>query len=290
MAEGERDRIVPGSFNDRIACYRFKYRPHPSRATTLPRRGLAPCSSSGSVVSYDMDPSDAALAFGPQATLAGHLLAALPVGSDGSHDLSHILRVWRNAASIARDEPACDLALLAAAVILHDCVAVEKDSPQRAVASRLSAARARDIVADIGWTPSQAAALAHAIEAHSFSAGIEPDSLEARILQDADRLDAIGAIGIARCFYVGGRMTSALYEPNDPAGERRALDDRHYALDHFGAKLFKLASRFRTASGQAMAAQRAETMRAFVAAFLAEIAADAAANEPVQLQSTEEPP
>ena len=217
--------------------------------------------------------NDTLSAFGPYAALAARLLqAAGPVSTDGSHDLSHILRVWRNAEAIARTEPACDLALLAAAVALHDCVAVEKDSPDRAIASRLSARRAREIMVAEGWDEARAAALAHAIEAHSFSAGIEPCSLEAFILQDADRLDAIGAIGIARCFHTGGRMHSALYEPADPAALGRALDDRRYALDHFEAKLFRVAAGFRTGGGQAMAAERTATMRGFVAAFLREIA------------------
>jgi uncharacterized protein len=214
-----------------------------------------------------------AAAFAPHAALAEALLAALePGGTDGSHDLSHILRVWRNAAAIARAEPGSDSELLAAAVILHDCVAVEKDSPQRPFASRLAAARAREIMGGLGWNPARIAALEHAIEAHSFSAGIAPKTLEARILQDADRLDAIGAIGIARCFYVGGRMGSALYDPADPSAVTRELDDRRYALDHFGAKLFKVATGFRTAAGQAIAADRTRVMRDFVAAFLDEIA------------------
>jgi uncharacterized protein len=215
-----------------------------------------------------------ATSFAPHTELAERLLADLgPAGTDGSHDLSHILRVWRNAAAIARTEPAADTELLVAAVILHDCVAVEKDSPQRAMASRLAAGRARTIVAALGWDPARVAALAHAIEAHSFSAAIEPETIEACIVQDADRLDAIGAIGIARCFYVGGRMGSALYDQADPAAQQRPLDDRHFALDHFGAKLFKVAAGFRTQAGQAMAAERTQLMQAFVDRFLAEVSA-----------------
>jgi len=215
-----------------------------------------------------------ATSFAPHTELAERLLADLgPAGTDGSHDLSHILRVWRNAAAIARTEPAADTELLVAAVILHDCVAVEKDSPQRAMASRLAAGRARTIVAALGWEPARVAALAHAIEAHSFSAAIEPETIEARIVQDADRLDAIGAIGIARCFYVGGRMGSALYDQTDPDAQQRPLDDRHFALDHFGAKLFKVAAGFRTQAGQAMAAERTQLMQAFVDRFLAEVSA-----------------
>ena len=217
--------------------------------------------------------SDLLSAFGPFAPLAHRVLtAAGPLSTDGSHDLSHILRVWRSAEAIAREEGGCDLELLAVAVLLHDCVAVEKDSPQRPFASRLSAERAREIAGDLGWDAARLDALVHVIEAHSVSAGIEPHTLEAFVLQDADRLDAIGAIGIARCFHTGGRMHSALYEPADPAGKDRALDDRRYALDHFKAKLFRVAVGFRTRVGQAMAERRSATMREFVEAFLREVA------------------
>ncbi len=214
-----------------------------------------------------------AAAFGPHAELAAHLFAVLDqalapsAGLDGSHDLTHILRVWHSAEAIARSEPACDVELLSAAVILHDCVAVEKDSPLRSQASRLAAQRARIIVADLGWSTSRIASLVHAIEAHSFSSGLVPNTLEAQILQDADRLDAIGAIGIARCFYVAGRMGSALYDPDDFDASSRSIDDRRYAIDHFKAKLFPVAEGFRTTTGRAMAAERAALMRRFVDAF-----------------------
>lgn len=220
-----------------------------------------------------------AAAFGPHAELAAHLFAVLdqdappPAGSDGSHDMSHILRVWRSAAAIARSEPTCDIQVVVAAVILHDCVAVEKNSPLRAQASRLAAARARDIVAALDWAANRIAALVHAIEAHSFSSGIVPNTLEAQILQDADRLDAIGAIGIARCFYVAGRMGSALYDPDDFDATRRTVDDRRYAIDHFKAKLFPVVDGFRTNAGRAMAAERAAVMQRFVEAFRSEVAA-----------------
>jgi uncharacterized protein len=219
-----------------------------------------------------------AAAFGEHAGLAAQLFDALrhdgaTDASDGSHDLSHILRVWHNAAAIARSEPGCDVELLIAAVILHDCVAVEKNSPLRSQASRLAAARSREIVGALHWHPARIAALVHAIEAHSFSSGIQPTTSEARILQDADRLDAIGAIGIARCFYVAGRMGSALYDPDDVEAKQRPVDDRRYALDHFKAKLFQVAHGFRTATGQAMAAERTAVMRQFVDAFRAEVGA-----------------
>ncbi len=196
-----------------------------------------------------------------------------PEGTDGSHDLTHIQRVWRNALSLAATEPAADTKLLLAAVILHDCVAVEKDSPLRSQASRLSAERARELVAPLGWAASRVDALAHAISTHSFSAGLRPETLEARIMQDADRLDAIGAIGVARCFYIAGRLQSGLYSPDDPSAEARPLDDKRFALDHFKAKLFQVVDGFLTPAGQAMAAERARAMHDFVSTFLSEIGA-----------------
>ena len=98
-----------------------------------------------------------------------------------------------------------------------------------------------------------------------------PRTLEARILQDGDKLDAIGAIGVARCFHVGGRMGGALYHPDDPGAEARPLNDRAYALDHFPAKLFKVANGFLTDEGKRMAAARSATMRSFVTTFLSEV-------------------
>jgi uncharacterized protein len=217
-----------------------------------------------------MDSLDAA--FGEQAPLARELFAALgDHGNDGSHDRSHILRVWHNAVAIAAKEPGCDRAVLAAAAILHDCVAVEKNAPERAYASRLAAARARTILAGLGWDSDKLDRTAHAIEAHSYSAAIPPESQDARVLQDADRLDAIGAIGVARCFYIAGRLGSGLYEPDDPAARRRGLDDQKYALDHFAVKLFKIAANFQTKAGQALADERTRTMRDFIAALTNEI-------------------
>ncbi|CAH2599078.1 HD domain-containing protein [Rhodovastum atsumiense] len=209
-------------------------------------------------------------AFTPHVALAARLLPRLDAGDDGAHDLAHLLRVWRNAQAIAAVEGGAG-DVLAAAVLLHDCVAVEKSSPLRAQASRLAADRARDILGDLGWPAERIEAVAHAIAAHSFSAGIAPASLEARVLQDADRLDAIGHIGIARCFYTGGRLGSALYDPWDIRAERRQLDDAHYALDHFRAKLLRLADGFQTGTGARMAAQRTQVIATFLAGFEQEL-------------------
>ena len=146
-------------------------------------------------------------------------------------------------------------------MLLHDCVAVEKNSPLRAEASRLAAEKASCLLAAEGWSDADVAAVAHAILTHSFSANIPPETLEAKILQDADRLDAIGMMGAARCFYIAGRMASALYDPLDPLAERRPLDDKAFAIDHFEVKLFKLADGFQTAKGAQLARERTERLQ-----------------------------
>jgi len=189
---------------------------------------------------------------------------------DGSHDTSHLQRVWKNAAAIQAEDGG-DAQVLFAATILHDCVPTEKNSPLRAQASRLSADKAARVLSALDWPQAQIDAVAHAVAAHSFSAGIEPLTLEAKTLQDADRLDAIGMLGVARCFYVAGRMGSALYDPLDPHASERPLDDRRYALDHFRAKLLKLASGFRTDTGARLARVRHERLQRFLDEFADEI-------------------
>lgn len=210
--------------------------------------------------------------FAPFEALAEKLLPHAVDSSDGAHDAAHIGRVFTNALAIHRVEGG-DGELLAAAVLLHDCVAVEKSSPLRAQASRLAARKASGLLRDLQWDEMRIEATAHAIEAHSFSAGMAPETIEAQILQDADRLDAIGMIGVARCFYTAGRMNSLLYQPDDPAAKVRPLDDRAYSLDHFPAKLFKLADGFNTATGRSMAAERHRSLTEFYRQMLEEIGA-----------------
>ncbi|MBB2791493.1 UNVERIFIED_ORG: uncharacterized protein GGD58_000326 [Rhizobium pisi] len=209
-------------------------------------------------------------AFSPHETLAASLIEHAAEGDDGSHDLAHILRVFRNAMRIHAGEGG-DGRILAAAVLLHDCVAVEKNSPLRAKASALAADKASAVLAELGWTAADISAVGHAITAHSFSAGVTPQTIEAKILQDADRLDAIGMVGVARCFYIGGRMGSGLYDPFDPAATNRPLDDKRYAIDHFQTKLFKLADGFQTETGRRLAAMRDQSLRDFLSAFMDEI-------------------
>jgi uncharacterized protein len=208
-------------------------------------------------------------AFAPHTGLAAHVIPFLDT-SDGAHDLAHLLRVWHNAQRIAAVEGG-ESDVLAAAVLLHDCVALDKTSPLRPRASALAAEQAGTILSELGWNEDQIAAVQHAVAAHSFSAGIVPMTLEARVVQDADRLDAIGHIGIARCFYTAGRLGSALYQVDDVSSEHRVLDDSRYALDHFRSKLLRLGENFQTATASRMAAERIRVVAAFLAGFEAEL-------------------
>jgi uncharacterized protein len=210
-------------------------------------------------------------AFAPFQDLAQTLLPhADDDNGDGSHDLSHLQRVWKNAAAIHAAEGG-DAQVLFAATLLHDCVAVEKNSPLRAQASRLSAEKAARVLASLHWPRARIEAAAHAIEAHSFSAAVTPSKLEAKTLQDADRLDALGMLGVARCFYVAGRMGRALYDPADPHATQRPLDDTRYTLDHFHTKLLKLSAGFQTATGARLAKLRHDRLQRFLDEFSDEL-------------------
>ena len=183
--------------------------------------------------------------------------------ADSSHGLDHIERVVANAKEIAEKEGA-RLEIVVPAAWLHDCVTVEKDSPDRARASSLAAERAREHLEEIGYPREFLADIHHAIEAHSFSAGVPPRSLEAKVVQDADRLDALGAIGIARSFMVGGRLGLPVCYWEDPFCREREPDDSRATLDHFFAKLLKLPGTMQTATGRREGERRAEFLRSFL--------------------------
>jgi len=191
-------------------------------------------------------------------------LAAETTVSDAAHDQGHVRRVVANTRALATDEGA-DLAVVLPAAWLHDCVAVPKDSSQRSRASRLAAARASEWLYAAAYPAQHIAAVEHAIAAHSFSARITPETIEARVVQDADRLDALGAVGIARTLMLGGAMGAPFYDPTEPFPVTRAADDRTSVLDHFFTKLLTLAGTMQTEAGRAEAHRRTDFMRRFLA-------------------------
>ena len=203
-------------------------------------------------------------------------IAAASLGEDGAHDINHLHRVWANAQALmaasadAEGENTAQPLVVMAACYLHDLVNLPKNHPERAGASRVSAAQARVALTAIDFPAQLLDDVAHAVEAHSYSAAIAPRTVEARIVQDADRLDALGAVGLARLFYIAGQMHSALADGIDPLALARPLDDRRYALDHIITKLAKLPALMQTPAGRTLAEQRLERLTDFRADFAKE--------------------
>ena len=192
------------------------------------------------------------------------------VASDTAHDIEHTKRVAANAKMIASQLPS-DGQVVITAAWLHDCVSVPKDHPDRKKASVLSADRAVAFLASHDFPEEKLEQVHHAISAHSYSAGIEPETTEAKIIEDADRLDALGAIGISRCLLVAGQLGRTLYHPIDPFCEERSPDDSEWTIDHFYSKLFKLPGTMKTEPGKEIANKRVEFMRKYLDELAGEI-------------------
>ena len=194
--------------------------------------------------------------------------------ADGSHDLGHFRRVWKTARFINSEEggPADELVLLTAAYF-HDLVALPKNDPQRGESSRLSAERTTKLLTTefVDFPKDRIAGVAHAIHAHSYSAGVRPETPEAKILQDADRMEALGAIGAARTFYIAGLLNTQLFDADDPMAVRRQPDDGRFALDHFQVKLLRLPALMNTGTGRRLAERNAAWLEAFAQKLCREI-------------------
>lgn len=187
--------------------------------------------------------------------------------ADPGHDLAHVRRVVKTAEQIGQAEGAAANVVLPGAW-LHDCVAVAKDSPHRSQASRMAADHAGEFLLSIGYENACLQAVQHTILAHSFSAKIAPQTLEAKVVQDADRLEALGALGLARCLMTGGSMGTQLVDADEPFPVNRPADDTVSSIDHLFVKLLRLPSIMQTPTGKLMAEKRA----AFLESFLRELA------------------
>ncbi len=192
-------------------------------------------------------------------------------GRDPGHDFEHVMRVYKNAQEIGREEGA-DMKVLLAAVLLHDLVVYPKGSAKRSKSADDSADIAEKILIKRGWPKATIDKVAYCIRTHSYSKGIRPVTLEAKILQDADRLDALGAIGIARTFSVGGSENRKFYNPDDPFWKTgREPDDMIWTLDHFQAKLLHLENTLHTKTAKKVARERTKFMRDFIRQLAKEI-------------------
>jgi len=199
--------------------------------------------------------------------------------ADAGHDFSHIERVANYAyrlfseevqTSEKRDLTVDETDAILAAAFLHDCVPIAKNSPLRKESSRIASEKAAEILnaqkvnGERAWSRDWVAEITGAIHDHSFSSGRIPQSLLGECLQDADRLEALGAIGLFRTIATGVSMGTSLFDPKDPWAEHRELDDKKFSIDHFFTKLLKLPETFRTGYGKKEAQKRADYLRGFV--------------------------
>ncbi|MDR7342889.1 uncharacterized protein J2X14_001293 [Pantoea alhagi] len=194
---------------------------------------------------------------------------------DKAHDIAHLRRVWQSAQRIMKGTEADPLVVITACYF-HDIVNLPKNHPQRHLASSKAAVETRRILnQDFPDFPVELHdAVAHAVQAHSFSAAIKPETLEARIVQDADRLESLGAIGLARVFYTSGALGRALFDSEDPLGRDRQLDDTSWTLDHFQKKLLRLPDTMQTAEGKRLAQHNVAFLVTYMAKLCAELQGD----------------
>lgn len=181
---------------------------------------------------------------------------------DASHGLSHFERVWKIAKNISTED--ADLLTVMAGCYFHDIVNYPKNHPDRSLSSTHAAEKTKEILNDLEFPQDKIENACHCVKAHSFSANIYPETIEAKIVQDADRMESLGAIGLARTFYVAGMLGSQLFCEDDPFAKNRELNDNLYAVDHFKVKLLKLSESMQTEKGKKEAEKRTQVLLKFL--------------------------
>ena len=186
--------------------------------------------------------------------------------NDPAHDFEHIMRVYRNAEKICKTENG-NKKLILSAVLLHDIVKIKNQKDSAIKSAKLS----EKILKENNFFDDEIKIISDAIKEHSFSKGKIPSSIEGKILQDADRLDAIGAIGLARVFSFSGSNNRPFYDPNDPFSRNRSVNDNKWALDHFFEKLLTLEKKMNTKTGKILAKNRTKILKNFLKELKSEI-------------------
>lgn len=195
------------------------------------------------------------------------------VGADSAHDFEHILRVVHMAEHLAKLEGG-DAAVVRAAALLHDIARHDEDHGAAQMDhAEVSARDAAAFLVEHGADPAFAAQVADAIRSHRFRGTAQPQTPEARILFDADKLDSIGAIGVARAYAVCGLLNQKLYsEPQaDAVATRKQHNAEHTPVDEYHVKLRHLHTRFYTATAQKIAEERHAYMEGFFAQLTREV-------------------
>lgn len=182
------------------------------------------------------------------------------------HDFYHTMRVYRNAMTIAK-ETACDKEVVALGALLHD-------ADDKKLFSTKNYENARKLLAVYGASTQLEEKVIDVISTVSFGGGKTPHTLEGEIVQDADRLDALGAIGIARTFAYGGSHGTPMYDPEIPPRENMTPEQyrshKGTSFNHFYEKLLKLKDGMHTQKAKEMAAHRHAFLETFAQEFLEE--------------------
>ena len=190
--------------------------------------------------------------------------------NDAAHDFEHIMRVYKNAKKICKNEKVNPKLVLCGA-LLHDIVSFPKSDKRSKTSSKKSSILAAKILKKYNFSKNEIQIICNAILDHSFSKNKIPQTIEGKILQDADRLDAIGAIGVARAFAVGGHTNRPFYNNLDPFCRKRIPDDQRWTLDHFFKKLLLLEKLMNTKSAKIEAKKRTRVIRKYLSDLKREI-------------------
>ena len=183
--------------------------------------------------------------------------------NDPSHDFEHIMRVYKNAEKICKTE-SVNKKLVLISVLLHDIVKKSQSRKSSKSSADLSAEKSLEILKKLNMSKLEINIITEAIRNHSFTKKKISKTIEGRILQDADRLDAIGAVGIARAFCVSGVKNRPFYNPNNPFAKKRTLNDKKWTLDHFFKKLLLLENQMNTKFGKIEARRRTIILKKFI--------------------------
>jgi len=179
--------------------------------------------------------------------------------NDPAHDFEHVMRVYRNAERILKNENG-NKKLILSAVLLHDIIKIKNRKDSALKSAKLS----EKILKENHFLDDEIIIISNAIKEHSFSKGKIPSTIEGKILQDADRLDAIGAIGLARVFSFSGTNNRPFYDTKDPFSKNRPTNDNKWALDHFYEKLLRLEQKMNTRTGKSIAKKRTKFLKFFL--------------------------
>ena len=191
---------------------------------------------------------------------------------DSAHDREHIYRVLYTALDIAESEPSTDYEILTAACLLHDIGRPEQFADPKICHAEVGSKKAYNFLMGIGWTEERAAHVRDCVYTHRFRSGNLPQSIEAKILFDADKIDVSGAVGIARTLMYKGAAAEMLYTLNTDGTINDGSDtDEPSFFSEYHFKLKNIYEKFFTKRGQEIALGRQKAAEDFYNALLSEV-------------------